>query len=79
MFENKLIETEYGKVYTNQIVNSWRNSGGDVYSHSFKSWLRSLGLHEYYVNYCFNFAVDGKRELDHDAILFLSKKKGSAT
>lgn len=71
MFENKIIK-DYA--HASRFVASWTNKGGKLDRENrqlFKKWLRSLGLEEEDVTYIYNFATNGKLELEGCAMMFL--------
>lgn len=72
MFENKLIKG----IYVSRYIASWLHEKVRM-SIAFKQWLRTLvidGEHltEDEVDYIYNFATNGKLELQENASFFIS-------
>lgn len=75
MFENKVYET----IYYSRFVASWIKAGGGKLDYRFKEWLKSLiinGKHipDEIITEIYNYAENGKLELQEHAKMFLNKK-----
>ena len=73
MFENQLIEG----IYISRFVASWVNKGGKL-DFTFKEWLGTLVINERKltndeIKDIYNFATNGKLELEISALKFLNK------
>ena len=79
MFENKLVEG----IYYSRFVASWFNAnGGKLRRTAFRTWLNQLvinGRHltEDEVREIYDFATNGKLELESNAIQFMISVKES--
>lgn len=79
MFENKLVEG----IYYSRFVASWFNAGGGKLRRTaFRTWLNQLvinGRHltEDEVKEIYDFATNGKLELENNAISFMVSVKES--
>lgn len=73
MFENKSIRG----IYASRYIASWVREGGELSNYKKKSlfvkWLRRLGLDQEEVDYIYNFATNGKMELESDARRFIEE------
>lgn len=73
MFENKAIRG----IYTSRYIASWVREGGELIDLKKKSlfvkWLKRLGLDQEEVDYIYNFATNGKMELESDARRFIEE------
>ena len=75
MFENK----EYMGIYYSRFIASWMKMGGKI-NYKFKRWLRSLIINneqipDEIIQEIYNFADNGKLELQEDAAKFLAADK----
>lgn len=79
MFENK----QYEGIYYSRFLASWCNAGGSFGQRTgwlFKDWLRQLIINgkpipEEIVNDIYNYASNGKMELEGNAKVFLAKQR----
>lgn len=74
MYENKkiLIPKLGEEVHVSRIIASWRNRNGVIFR-GFRDWLKELGLDDYDITYIWNFATNGKLELQDLADKFLTE------
>ena len=72
MYENKKVYIPKldEHVHVSRIIASWQNRHGKI-SRGFMEWLKELGVDDYDIQYIFNFARNGKFELQYSAEKFL--------
>lgn len=75
-FENKLIRD----IHCSRYIASYIKSTGDYKFFHFKKWLRSLIVNEEHLTkdevwYIYNFATNGKLELEEHAEIWYDKNK----
>lgn len=75
MFENKLIKD----IHVSRYIASWHVAGGHLGTSEkgrfdFAKWLESLGLTDEEVAYIYNYATNGKLELENSVRVFLRDK-----
>lgn len=76
MFENRIIEN----IHMSRFVVSWVKEGGKL-NYEFKDWLKSLTINgrkltDDEIRDIYNFATNGKMELEDSARRFLTQKEG---
>lgn len=76
MFENKKVFVPYlgEEIHVSRLIASWLNAGGDTYEctlddegapeYAFRVWLQALGIEEEDIRYIYDFATNGKLELE---------------
>ena len=74
MFENKI----YENIYYSRFAASWVRAGGGKFNWRFKDWLKQLVINGKYipeeiVNEIYNYAENGKLELETNAENFIRK------
>lgn len=77
MYENKKIYIPKldEEVHISRIIASWQNRNG-IISSGFRAWLKELGLNDYDITYVWQYATNGKLELQDLAEGFMNVHLG---
>lgn len=77
-FDNKMVETRFGKIEVSRIIASWHNLGGRTGTNYrrlryFDEWMHRCGISEEDRRFIRNFAGNGKLELEESAEKFMKE------